>query len=79
MSVFYLILYIIVIVGGIFMALNPEKIYYFQQSFRTNDPGEPRKSYLKSTRFMGWFLALLGLVCVILYFVCLRPGVSPKP
>ncbi len=68
MNVFYLILDIIVIVGGVFMALNPKKIYYLQQSFRTDDPGEPRESYLKSTRFMGWFLALLGLVCVILYF-----------
>ncbi len=65
----YLVLGILFLALGALMIFKPQLIYTLIESWKSNSPGEPSKTYLFSTRFGGVMFALVGIVAVVFQFI----------
>lgn len=72
MEVLYFLFALVLVGVGVFAALKPEEIYYFQEAFRSSTPGEPSRYYLISTRIGGAVMAAVGAACAVILLV---PGI----
>ncbi len=56
-----------IIMGG-FTFFHPEGVIEFKEMFKFKDGVEPSDWYIKSTKYGGLFMALLGAFYIILSF-----------
>ena len=62
----YLLLSIIFIIGGIFIAIFPQGWFELTQSWKSYSTPEPSNLYLILTRISGIVTALIGVAYIIL-------------
>lgn len=65
----YLLLGILFIGVGLIMLIKPQIIYYLFENSSNRISSEPSDLYIFSTRFGGVEHLLLGLACVIYFFL----------
>ena len=57
----YILLSILLILGGLLMLFFPDLVYDLSESWKSNRSAEPSRLYLISTRFGGVMFLLVGI------------------
>ena len=65
----YILLSILLILGGLLMLFFPDLVYDLSESWKSNRSAEPSRLYLISTRFGGVMFILVGIGGMIVPFM----------
>ena len=65
----YILLSILLILGGLLMLFFPDLVYDLSESWKSNRSAEPSRLYLISTRFGGVMFLLVGIGGMIVPFM----------
>ena len=65
----YILLSILLILGGLLMLLFPDLVYDLSESWKSNRSAEPSDFYRFSTRFGGVMFILVGIGGMIVPFM----------
>ena len=65
----YILLSILLILGGLLMLFFPDLVYDLSESWKSNRSAEPSRLYLISTRFGGVMFILVGIGGLIVPFM----------